>query len=73
MPENPASYRVVRTKSYLFNKAVRHLTLGKSATLHNQYVVSDAKWQFPSIATETSYLAINNIPTAIVFGSVSAS
>ncbi|RZW78808.1 hypothetical protein EXX72_23270 [Escherichia coli] len=22
MPENPASYRVVRTKSYLFNKAV---------------------------------------------------
>nr|QIQ14872.1 Copper sensory histidine kinase CusS [Klebsiella pneumoniae] len=21
MPENPASYRVVRTKSYLFNKA----------------------------------------------------
>lgn len=52
---------------------VRHLTLGKSATLHNQYVVSDAKWQFPSIATETSYLAINNIPTAIVFGSVSAS
>ncbi|QIA83599.1 hypothetical protein FEE38_28550 (plasmid) [Klebsiella pneumoniae] len=23
MPENPASYRVVRTKSYLFNKAVR--------------------------------------------------
>ncbi|WP_243408366.1 hypothetical protein [Enterobacter roggenkampii] len=52
---------------------VRHLTLGKSATLHNQYVVSDAKWQFPSIATETSYLPINNIPTAIVFGSVSAS
>ncbi|QIN72435.1 hypothetical protein GPL39_23435 (plasmid) [Escherichia coli] len=23
MPENPASYRVVRTKSYLFNKAFR--------------------------------------------------
>ncbi|MDU1198632.1 type I secretion C-terminal target domain-containing protein [Kluyvera ascorbata] len=22
MPENPASYRVVRTKSYLFNKAI---------------------------------------------------
>ncbi|PLK54276.1 hypothetical protein CWN77_08430 [Klebsiella pneumoniae] len=22
MPENPASYRVVRTKSYLFNKAL---------------------------------------------------
>ncbi|OEG98750.1 hypothetical protein AN685_0221160 [Enterobacter roggenkampii] len=25
MPENPASYRVVRTKSYLFNKAVKTL------------------------------------------------
>ncbi|TAA16334.1 hypothetical protein EXX01_22475 [Escherichia coli] len=25
MPENPASYRVVRTKSYLFNKAPFHL------------------------------------------------
>ncbi|MEN7264165.1 hypothetical protein ABFB73_24815, partial [Escherichia coli] len=23
LPENPASYRVVRTKSYLFNKAFR--------------------------------------------------
>ncbi|MEH3352150.1 hypothetical protein, partial [Klebsiella variicola] len=28
LPENPASYRVVRTKSYLFNKAVQW---GKSA------------------------------------------
>ena len=26
MPENPASYRVVRTKSYLFNKADLNLT-----------------------------------------------
>ncbi|MFP8218110.1 hypothetical protein ACLHXY_23240 [Klebsiella quasipneumoniae] len=26
MPENPASYRVVRTKSYLFNKADLQLT-----------------------------------------------
>ncbi|MDZ3400002.1 cellulose biosynthesis protein BcsO [Klebsiella quasipneumoniae] len=25
MPENPASYRVVRTKSYLFNKATQNL------------------------------------------------
>ncbi|MFW8395392.1 hypothetical protein, partial [Klebsiella pneumoniae] len=25
LPENPASYRVVRTKSYLFNKAVQQL------------------------------------------------
>ncbi|WP_258963190.1 helix-turn-helix transcriptional regulator, partial [Klebsiella pneumoniae] len=27
LPENPASYRVVRTKSYLFNKAVEQLPL----------------------------------------------
>ncbi|HBY3990650.1 TPA: hypothetical protein MIT43_26860 [Klebsiella pneumoniae] len=27
MPENPASYRVVRTKSYLFNKAVHDYSL----------------------------------------------
>ncbi|OUH15139.1 hypothetical protein AZ016_005136, partial [Klebsiella pneumoniae] len=25
LPENPASYRVVRTKSYLFNKARCHI------------------------------------------------
>ncbi|MEK9095740.1 LuxR C-terminal-related transcriptional regulator, partial [Escherichia coli] len=30
LPENPASYRVVRTKSYLFNKAVmRYILDGK--------------------------------------------
>ncbi|MFM8027696.1 helix-turn-helix transcriptional regulator, partial [Klebsiella pneumoniae] len=28
LPENPASYRVVRTKSYLFNKAELNLTAG---------------------------------------------
>ncbi|MDA8480487.1 major capsid protein [Citrobacter sp. Awk 4] len=50
---------------------VRHLTLGKEAALHHQYVIADAKWQFPSIATESSFLPINNIPTAIVFGSLS--
>ncbi|AWZ99122.1 TPA: major capsid protein [Enterobacter hormaechei subsp. xiangfangensis] len=50
---------------------VRHLTLGKEAALHHQYVIADAKWQFPTIATESSFLAINNIPTAIVFGSLS--
>ncbi|MEL2209078.1 hypothetical protein V9Z91_25605, partial [Klebsiella pneumoniae] len=26
LPENPASYRVVRTKSYLFNKAPHRVT-----------------------------------------------
>ncbi|HBW8421365.1 TPA: hypothetical protein MFM13_005211 [Klebsiella pneumoniae] len=29
MPENPASYRVVRTKSYLFNKASLHINTQK--------------------------------------------
>ncbi|WP_418767532.1 hypothetical protein [Klebsiella quasipneumoniae] len=28
MPENPASYRVVRTKSYLFNKAPCRIKCG---------------------------------------------
>ncbi|MDZ0219052.1 hypothetical protein, partial [Klebsiella pneumoniae] len=31
LPENPASYRVVRTKSYLFNKADLILQLSKSS------------------------------------------
>ncbi|MEL2178269.1 hypothetical protein V9Z82_16265, partial [Klebsiella pneumoniae] len=29
LPENPASYRVVRTKSYLFNKALQKLDSDK--------------------------------------------
>ncbi|MCK3031424.1 hypothetical protein, partial [Escherichia coli] len=29
LPENPASYRVVRTKSYLFNKAIAKLAVTK--------------------------------------------
>nr|WP_255952046.1 phage tail tape measure protein [Klebsiella quasipneumoniae] len=33
MPENPASYRVVRTKSYLFNKAVAGLKIEIAAGL----------------------------------------
>ncbi|HHL3426451.1 TPA: hypothetical protein ACQ5T7_005334, partial [Klebsiella pneumoniae] len=31
LPENPASYRVVRTKSYLFNKAVKKLSIRETA------------------------------------------
>ncbi|MEH9277111.1 hypothetical protein, partial [Klebsiella quasipneumoniae] len=31
LPENPASYRVVRTKSYLFNKAHRCEKIGIAA------------------------------------------
>ncbi|WP_445446561.1 dTDP-4-dehydrorhamnose 3,5-epimerase [Citrobacter freundii] len=38
MPENPASYRVVRTKSYLFNKADNHSKSSKGVLrgLHYQ-------------------------------------
>ncbi|WP_369010479.1 IS1-like element transposase [Klebsiella pneumoniae] len=32
MPENPASYRVVRTKSYLFNKATWQLQFTYTAS-----------------------------------------
>ncbi|HBW8288744.1 TPA: hypothetical protein MFL88_005463 [Klebsiella pneumoniae] len=34
MPENPASYRVVRTKSYLFNKASDCSKYGKYGMFH---------------------------------------
>ncbi|EDV2372009.1 hypothetical protein AIE39_004463 [Salmonella enterica subsp. enterica serovar Mbandaka] len=33
MPENPASYRVVRTKSYLFNKAPLMMTRRMSSRM----------------------------------------
>ncbi|MGK0920690.1 PTS sugar transporter subunit IIA, partial [Klebsiella pneumoniae] len=34
LPENPASYRVVRTKSYLFNKAVVIMLCARSGNEH---------------------------------------
>ena len=49
---------------------VRHATQGKGAELYHQYVVVDQRWGFPEIATECSYLAIVNIPQAIIFGTV---
>ncbi|HHK5731687.1 TPA: hypothetical protein ACQVLY_004937, partial [Serratia marcescens] len=37
LPENPASYRVVRTKSYLFNKALSTvLFLIRKSEVHNR-------------------------------------
>ncbi|EHW02726.1 hypothetical protein ECDEC7E_1601 [Escherichia coli DEC7E] len=33
MPENPASYRVVRKKSYLFNKAIHRVKQVVTASL----------------------------------------
>ncbi|OOH57363.1 hypothetical protein BMT65_23100, partial [Escherichia coli] len=50
LPENPASYRVVRTKSYLFNKANlnlrqhlarlgrKSLSFSKSVELHDKVI-----------------------------------
>ncbi|MFW8389479.1 hypothetical protein, partial [Klebsiella pneumoniae] len=32
LPENPASYRVVRTKSYLFNKAAKNANIRVEGT-----------------------------------------
>ncbi|WP_182058017.1 major capsid protein [Pantoea sp. ME81] len=49
----------------------RHATLGKAAQLYNQYIVTDPKWGYPEVATESSWLPIVNIPQAIVFGSLS--
>ncbi|MCH9290945.1 hypothetical protein, partial [Klebsiella quasipneumoniae] len=34
LPENPASYRVVRTKSYLFNKATQSLKIWGEYGVH---------------------------------------
>ncbi|HID2654444.1 TPA: EAL domain-containing protein [Klebsiella pneumoniae] len=34
MPENPASYRVVRTKSYLFNKAFDKIKIDRSFVIN---------------------------------------
>ncbi|HBW3688841.1 TPA: hypothetical protein ME111_002286 [Klebsiella pneumoniae] len=39
MPENPASYRVVRTKSYLFNKAIENWKEQKYSDSAKEYEV----------------------------------
>ncbi|MBK2632879.1 hypothetical protein, partial [Klebsiella pneumoniae] len=46
LPENPASYRVVRTKSYLFNKATRNYVFTKKS----MEIVNPV-----SLTTDTSY------------------
>ncbi|MEQ5608370.1 tautomerase PptA [Escherichia coli] len=45
MPENPASYRVVRTKSYLFNKAIRHLNSKDSSISIALQQIQPESWQ----------------------------
>ncbi len=41
MPENPASYRVVRTKSYLFNKAGTEQSLAPFRATEATFLVND--------------------------------
>ncbi|HBX4016215.1 TPA: hypothetical protein MH025_29830 [Klebsiella pneumoniae subsp. pneumoniae] len=51
MPENPASYRVVRTKSYLFNKAyVRYrecLLHARHMGVNKFIIIDDESHRFP--------------------------
>ncbi|KAB1812814.1 hypothetical protein FXN98_06990 [Klebsiella pneumoniae] len=54
MPENPASYRVVRTKSYLFNKAIqREKRQAKIKKTSGRYFQQRnlCYWQFSRIKT----------------------
>ncbi|MBY5246130.1 hypothetical protein FP382_22365, partial [Klebsiella quasipneumoniae] len=58
LPENPASYRVVRTKSYLFNKAPLDLPLALSQSL------SEAHSDDPIAPTQCHLFTIlNPIPS----------
>ncbi|EDC6431384.1 hypothetical protein GAW58_02235 [Salmonella enterica subsp. enterica] len=45
MPENPASYRVVRTKSYLFNKATLTLFAKKKWCFNAKHSARDEAMQ----------------------------
>ncbi|RFD12990.1 transcriptional regulator LeuO, partial [Klebsiella pneumoniae] len=40
LPENPASYRVVRTKSYLFNKALAKSNNGEYASIVDRFAAN---------------------------------
>ncbi|WP_263755732.1 plasmid replication protein [Klebsiella pneumoniae] len=58
MPENPASYRVVRTKSYLFNKAAKDLAKAAGvsrSTVIKYYGISRENYE--RVATERRKLA----------------
>ncbi len=60
------------SNAYVLHQGIgtRHATLGKESGLYHQYITTDPQWNYPSIATETAYLPIVNIPDAIVFGGV---
>ncbi|MGH0202005.1 DUF3829 domain-containing protein [Escherichia coli] len=45
MPENPASYRVVRTKSYLFNKAVAQAKEADKGGMNFSFINSAGQYQ----------------------------
>ncbi|KJP43144.1 hypothetical protein SR70_06635 [Klebsiella aerogenes] len=51
-------------------KGVRHAVQGKGNSLMQQYVTVDQQWGFPTVSTESAFLPVVNIPTAIVFGSI---
>ncbi len=55
MPENPASYRVVRTKSYLFNKAALNSKTVMLAPQSSQTVA------LSSAVNRGETLTVNNI------------
>ncbi|MDW2651499.1 hypothetical protein RYZ45_25085 [Citrobacter portucalensis] len=57
MPENPASYRVVRTKSYLFNKAQ------KMVESHQKMMGNNT---VSTTVPSTSYAAMNEHERAAV-------
>ncbi|MCE0057237.1 hypothetical protein LVT18_17715, partial [Klebsiella pneumoniae] len=59
LPENPASYRVVRTKSYLFNKAAPG---GKTKPATQAFVIY-ALWKYDEQgAINTIFSCLNATP-----------
>ncbi|RTD05695.1 hypothetical protein EJ893_22230 [Klebsiella pneumoniae subsp. pneumoniae] len=59
MPENPASYRVVRTKSYLFNKAQYEINCPGVGPANSGE--PDARWCQPSRFSSTLRLSTRRI------------
>ncbi|MBS0842420.1 hypothetical protein ACPEMX_21335, partial [Klebsiella quasipneumoniae] len=60
LPENPASYRVVRTKSYLFNKAVDNAQTGfypaadRSSSIHPKIVPLHYRYDLQAAGSQAS-------------------
>lgn len=55
----------------LFNGiGTMHATLGKTPAKFHQYAIVD-EMQFPTLISESAHLAINNLPQAVVYASIS--